>query len=46
MYVKEKMIPVETIPGLMEGGYRTMMEGVNSIIIYLTYYNKFYEHHN
>jgi hypothetical protein len=30
----EKMRPVETIPGIGEGGLRRMMEGMNSTMIY------------
>jgi hypothetical protein len=33
MYVKGKMRPVETIPGMGKGGQRRMMEGMNSSMI-------------
>jgi hypothetical protein len=34
MYINGKMRPVETIPGMGEGGQRGMMEGMNSTMIY------------
>jgi hypothetical protein len=34
MYVNGKLIPVQTIPGMGVGGYRKMMEGANSSMIY------------
>jgi hypothetical protein len=37
MYVNAKMMPVETHPGIRDGGGRREMEGVNSSMIYLTY---------
>jgi hypothetical protein len=33
MYVKGKMRPVETIPGMGKGGPRRLMEGMNSSMI-------------
>jgi hypothetical protein len=41
MYVNGKMIPVETNPGMGVGEIRRMVEGMNSIMIYLIYYKKF-----
>jgi hypothetical protein len=37
MCVNGKMIYVATIPGMVAGGYRRVMEVVNSSIICLTY---------
>jgi hypothetical protein len=45
MYINGKMIPVETVPG-MGGGWRRMVEGVNSSMMYLIYYNNFCKCHN
>jgi hypothetical protein len=38
MYINGKMRPVETIPGMGEKGYRTMMEEVNSSLKYFMYF--------
>jgi hypothetical protein len=37
---------VETIPGMREGRQRRMIEGVNSSMIYATYYKNFCKCHN
>jgi hypothetical protein len=41
MYVNGKMRLAETVPGIGEEGYRRMMEGVNSAMIYLIYCKNF-----
>jgi hypothetical protein len=46
MYVNAQMMPVETAPGMGEGGYSTMMEGVNSNMIYLIHCKNFCKCHN
>jgi hypothetical protein len=48
LYVHAKLRPVETIPGMRE---RRKVEGVNSSMVYLTYYKDFvnvtmYPQHN
>jgi hypothetical protein len=41
------MISIETIPGMWGvGGYRKMVEGMNSSTIYLIYCKNFYKCHN
>jgi hypothetical protein len=40
------MIPVETIPGLGEGGIKENDGGVNANMIYLVYYKNFCKCHN
>jgi hypothetical protein len=37
---------VENVPGMGEGGWRRMMEGVNSSMIYLIYCKNFCKYHN
>jgi hypothetical protein len=39
------MVSVETIPGLGEGRYKRMVEGVNSGMIYLIYCKNFCKCH-
>jgi hypothetical protein len=34
MFVNAKVMPVETVPGIREGGWQTAVEGVNSSMIY------------
>jgi hypothetical protein len=46
MYVNGKMRLAETVPGIGEEGYRRMMEGVNSAMIYLIYCKNFCKWHN
>jgi hypothetical protein len=46
MYVNGKMRLVEAIPGMGGGRIRRMMEGVNSIMIYLIYCKNFHKCHN
>jgi hypothetical protein len=41
MYVNGKRVTVEAIPGMGEGEYRRMVEGVNSSMIYLIYCRNF-----
>jgi hypothetical protein len=43
MYENGNMRPVETVPGMGEGGKRRMMEKVNSTMIYC---KNFYKCHN
>jgi hypothetical protein len=43
MYVNEKMIPAETIPGIRERGVKENGRGVNSTMIY---YKNFCKCHN
>jgi hypothetical protein len=38
MYANAKMIPVETVPGIREGGIKENGGGVNSSMIYLIHY--------
>jgi hypothetical protein len=45
MYVNGKMIPVETVPGMGGGEYRSMVEGVKSSMIYLIYCKNLYKCH-
>jgi hypothetical protein len=37
MYVNEKLVSVDTVPGTGEGGWEREVEGVNSSMIYLTH---------
>jgi hypothetical protein len=46
MYVNRKMISAETIPGMGEGRYKRIMEGVNLSMIYLIYCKNFYKCYN
>jgi hypothetical protein len=47
MYVNGKMRIVETIPGMGGGGgWRRMMEGMNSSMIYLIYCKNFCKCYN
>jgi hypothetical protein len=47
VYVKAKMIPVETLLGIGEGGdKRRVVDGVNSIMIYLIHCKNLYKCHN
>jgi hypothetical protein len=40
MYENGKIRPFETIPGMGQGGYRRMMEGVNLIMPYCKNFGK------
>jgi hypothetical protein len=46
MYVNGKMISVETIPGMGGGGWKRVVEGVNSNTIYLIHCKNFCKCHN
>jgi hypothetical protein len=46
MYVKAKMIPVETIPRIGGGRIKENSEGVNSSMIYLIQCKNFCKCHN
>jgi hypothetical protein len=46
MYVNGKMIPVETIQGMGEGGKKENGGGMNSSMIYLIYCKNFCKCHN
>jgi hypothetical protein len=43
MYVNAKIIPVETVPGIGEGGMKESSGGANSSMIYLIHCKNLYK---
>jgi hypothetical protein len=46
MYVNEKMIPVETVPGMGRGGMKESSGQGDSSMIYLIHCKNFHKSHN